>query len=132
MLTQHNTMMNREQTEGMEILATSTRLYPHNVYSVKVVCSVLQFLSLTFPLDLKAFEQRLIECVDFARTCTRKWMSELHSNMHSHERYAWLSSFICAVLLLAVLVWFAVSIVVWWSDDTEYVRACAIWYYLYT
>ena len=26
--------------------------------------------------DLKAFEQRLIECVEFARTCTRKWIGE--------------------------------------------------------
>ena len=27
--------------------------------------------------DLKAFEQRLIECVEFSKTCTRKWMGRL-------------------------------------------------------
>ena len=53
-------------------------MYPHSacimngssfVECFHVVCRVLS-------TDLKAFEQRLIECVDFARTCTRKWMGE--------------------------------------------------------
>ncbi len=44
--------------------------------TVDLLLYVFIVVSRVLTTDLKAFEQRLIECVDFARTCTRKWMGE--------------------------------------------------------
>ncbi|XP_064393721.1 nuclear envelope phosphatase-regulatory subunit 1-like [Halichondria panicea] len=48
--------------------------------------------------DLKAFEQRLMECVRFVRTRTKKWR----------------------FILVGVLLWFLLSLYIWWMDDNHY------------
>lgn len=49
--------------------------------------------------DLKAFEQRLTECVGYVEATTSKWR----------------------ILIVIVLVWLVISIWNWWRDDTQYV-----------
>lgn len=48
--------------------------------------------------DLKAFEQRLIECVSHSKTRTKKWKA----------------------LFMVMMSWLVFSLCLWWVDDTEY------------
>lgn len=67
-------------------------------------------------LDLKAFEQRLIECVSYTRNNTKKWKGAFFS-----FGSLLLFNLLVTALLVIVGLWVLVSIFIWWLDDTQYV-----------
>lgn len=67
--------------------------------------------------DLKAFEQRLMDCVAHVRGTAVKWKGGPHRTTATQ-----FIALLSPVLIGITLLWFGVSLWIWWIDETNYVR----------
>ncbi len=61
-----------------------------------------------------------MECVKFVRARTRKWKCKYFACMYVRRLIR--SNLVITVILIGALLWFLLSLYIWWMDDNHYVR----------